>query len=232
MHSRFLAWTSIVIICLSLPAFQHSAFAQEEVVYPIEAHGLSQDEACKLAKSLINEGDLVFLEINNYIFQNIARLSASWTSHVGVILKNPGGDWVVAESTIPRSKITPFCTYVGRTRGSRLAIRRLYRPLMASELNLLVSATSQRLGVSYDTGFDYNSNKQFCSKFVYQAYLDATGLEIGRKETFADLRTAHPEIDITFAEVWFMGNIPWDRVTVTPASQYEDGDLFTVLESY
>lgn len=221
----------LTIICLFIPVFADYGYA-DSPTYPIEAHNLSDNEACELVKAHVQEGDIIFLAIDNYIFKNIARLSASWVSHVGIASKNTAGEWTVLESTIPRAKRTTLCNYLSRTKDARIAVRRLYRPLAAAELNTLQMAAEKRLGIAYDAGFDFNSDRQYCSKFVYESYLEATGLEIGRKETFDDLRKAHPEIDLTFAEVWFFGNIPWDRVTVTPASQYEDQDLFTVLESY
>lgn len=225
------AWGWLTIICLFIPAFANYGLASYPT-YPIEARGLSDEKACDLAKTHLVEGDLIFLAIDNYIFKNIARMSNSWVSHVGIATRNQAGEWTVLESTIPQAKRTPLCHYLARTKDARFAIRRLYRPLAAVESQAVIAFAEGKLGTGYDTGFNFNSDRQFCSKLVYQAYLDATGMEIGRKETFDDLRKAHPEIDYTFAEVWFFGNIPWERVTVTPASQYEDQDLFTIVESY
>lgn len=225
------AWFFLIAIALVLTSGLVFAEAPRHPDYR-EIHGLSKAEACAEAQKTVAAGDVLLTEINNYVFRNIARMTNSWTSHVGLVYRAEDGEWMVWESTMPRSKRSRLCDFLSRTNGSRFAIRRLNRELSASEFAALARSAEARLDIAYDTGFNYDSNKQFCSKFVYQVFLEATGLEIGKRETFQDLRDANPDVDLAFAEAWFFGGIPWERVTVTPASQYIDDDLATVLESF
>jgi hypothetical protein len=87
------------------------------------------------------------------------------------------------------------------------------------------------MGKLYHLGFKYESPRQFCSKFVYDAYRTATGIEIGTLESFSELLQKQPKTSLWFWRLWFFGVIPWSRITVTPASQMESLALDTVLES-
>jgi hypothetical protein len=87
------------------------------------------------------------------------------------------------------------------------------------------------MGKLYGLGFDYYSKRLYCSKFVYDVYQSALNIEVGKKETFKELIEANPEASKTFWRFWFFGFIPWKRITVTPASQYEDERLETAFEN-
>ena len=47
-------------------------------------------------------------------------------------------------------------------------------------------------------------------------------------ETFTDLLTGNPDAPLAFWQYWFFGRIPWDRVTVTPATQLQSELLDTI----
>ena len=176
-------------------------------------------------------GDLVFLQIDNYIFRQVGDASNSWVNHVGVIVGHDGQDYLVAESTIPRAKLTPLQQFIARSKDGRFAIRRLPQPLDAVQQTALYDQAVRRLGKYYHTGFKLESERQFCSKFVYEVYRDALGVNIGDVETFAELLHKNPQAKLGFWRVWFGGYIPWQRKTVTPASEYADPLLVTAYES-
>jgi hypothetical protein len=87
------------------------------------------------------------------------------------------------------------------------------------------------MGVAYDSGFRYDSRLQYCSKFVYDSYLEATGQPVGRLETFRDVLVENPRAPVGFWRAWFFGRIPWDRRCVTTVSQIRAPNLFTVFDS-
>lgn len=181
---------------------------------------------CQLLKSHLQSGDLVFLELDNYVFKQVALLTQSWTSHVGIAFYE-NHEWIVYESVIPFSKRTPLCDYMNKTKGDSFEVKRL-PGLTDVDIQSIKQSAESRLGIAYNIGFDYDSHRQFCSKFVYDVFKEALGLEVGQKETFQDLKNKNPNADLSKAEIWFLGNIPWDRVTVTPASVYEDPKLVFV----
>jgi len=181
---------------------------------------------CESIKKNIQSGDLVFLELDNYVFKQVAMLTKTWTSHVGIAFYEEN-EWFVYESVIPFSKRTPLCEYMNKTKGDSFEVKRL-PGLTQEDIQALKASAEARLGILYHTGFDYDSNREFCSKFAYDVFKEAVGLEIGKKETFQELRDKIPDASIIKVEIWFLGYIPWNRATVTPASVYEDPKLIFV----
>lgn len=95
----------------------------------------------------------------------------------------------------------------------------------------LHDAASRRMGTLYHLGFKYESPRQFCSKFVYDCYREALDVRIGRLETFRELLASNPDSPLWFWRLWFWGRIPWERRTISPASQLEDEQLVTIATS-
>lgn len=52
-----------------------------------------------------------------------------------------------------------------------------------------------------------------------------------RVQTFADLLQQQPGVDLSFWKVWYFGNIPWERATVTPASVLQSPQLQILFDS-
>jgi hypothetical protein len=195
--------------------------------------GKRRDRGWALAERVaphLQPGDILFLDIGNLLYREVAYASSSWTSHVGICFRDEGGNWVVAESTVPRSRIAPLERYLGKTADERIAVRRLRGGLEHEQVTRLRAAAEARLGRPYHLGFNFDSNWLFCSKFVYEVYREALGVEVGRMQAFRELFTAHPNPRLWFWRVWYFGSIPWGRRTLTPESQYSDPQLETVLE--
>lgn len=182
-------------------------------------------------RSILQEGDLIFLDIPFFLFRRVAASTKTWTSHVGIVFKNETGDWVVSESKIPFSKEVPLDAFLKRSAKGRFEIRRLNRSLSEQETTRLRTEAYFNHGYIYGLGFNLESKKLFCSKHVYQAY-QAVGVEVGEVQTFRNLLEDNPtSSDLTFWRAWFFGLIPWNRKTVTPASQLNDKKFFTVMKA-
>ncbi len=188
----------------------------------------SLDLTCAKVSSHLNEGDLIFLDIDSVIFEQVAVATQTWTSHVGIAVYEEG--WYVAESALLKSRKTPLCKYLSRTQDERFEVRRLKKYLSVSNLAILKDYLESQMGIFYDTGFDYDSSQLFCSKLVYDAFQNI-GIEVGQIKTFQTVLDENPNGGLTFWQVWFLGSIPWDRRTVTPKDQLVDDDFFTVLSS-
>ncbi len=63
-----------------------------------------------------------------------------------------------------------------------------------------------------------------------EVLLQATGVEVGRVETFQQLLAGAPQADVGFWRVWYFGSIPWQRETVTPASVLRTPGLHMVFD--
>jgi|SRR5579864_8772525 len=176
-------------------------------------------------------GDIVFIRISNFLYRRVAEATGSWISHVGLIDRQEEGEWLVAESTFPFSRYTPLTMFLRRSEKGKCAFMRLKTPPNSSTHSKLQAEARQRLRKMYHLGFDFDSRLQFCPKFVFEVYRDALGVDIGAVETFRDLLNKQPDSPKAFWKIWFLGQIPWDRRTVTPESQYRSELLEVVCEN-
>ena len=165
------------------------------------------------------------------IFTSVATTTQSWTSHVGIIVDYQQGDWIVAESGIPFVRKTPLRRFLDRSDDQRFSIRRLRtEPTDQQRHAMLVFADSQ-MGRVYSLGFDLEARKTFCSKFVRDVVYQGTGEQIGEIETFDHLLRRNPDAPLWFWRAWFFGFIPWQRTTVTPASELDSPLLRVVIQN-
>lgn len=191
---------------------------------------------CETAKASLREGDLVFLEIDKFLFREVAETSLSWTSHVGVaFLEN--NNWVVYESKIPISSVTGLCEFLQRSKNGRYAVTRLKGGLSDDQVSSMRVKAKSLLGYYYHQGFDFDGNRMFCSKFSFLVY-QAAGLEAGHLETFQQLFDGYPEGPakvalLGFWNRWYRAGlhpgVPFTRRTVTPASQLKDERFDVIL---
>jgi hypothetical protein len=177
----------------------------------------------------LKERDVIFTSIPNHLYQCVEKATNSPTSHVGVVFKCKG-KWFVAESRIPFSCYTPLVDFITRSRDNRYAIKRVKEGLTKVETEALKLQCERQMGRLYGLGFKFHSKRQFCSKFVYDAYKTALDIELGTLETFAELLRRNPKTSTKFWRLWYVGLIPWKRITITPESQYSDQKLVTIAE--
>ncbi len=174
-------------------------------------------------------GDVVFIRVSALPFKKVASATQSWTNHVGVVISVSGAEPLIGESTFPFSRATPLSRFVARSESSRIEVRRLNVPLSTQQQVAIFQAAQKRMGIFYDTGFSLKSKREFCSRYVREVLSEATGIEIGEVENFSALLTRNPKVDLVFWRVWFFGNIPWQRETVTPASLLQSSNLHSVF---
>ncbi|TDR81545.1 YebB family permuted papain-like enzyme [Paludibacterium purpuratum] len=209
----------IVALCLSTTAIG-------QVMNQVE-----HTSARELASQL-QVGDAVFIRVSALPFQKVASATQSWTNHVGVVIDISGREPIIGESTFPLSKTTPLSHFLERSEGGRIEVSRLNTPLTPQQKIAVMRAAQKRLGIFYDTGFDLHSKQQFCSRYVREVLDEATGTQVGQVETFSTLLARNPKTDLTFWRVWYLGNIPWQRETVTPASLLQSSKLHRVFDGY
>jgi hypothetical protein len=115
-------------------------------------------------------------------------------------------------------------------RVRRVEVSRLNTPLTTQQQASVVQAAQKRMGIFYDTGFNLHSKREFCSRYVREVLSEATGTHVGEVENFSTLLTRNPKVDLVFWRVWYFGNIPWQRETVTPASLLQSPSLHSVFD--
>jgi hypothetical protein len=195
---------------------------------------LSQQEAIMSlhhVESLLEPGDVLFTSIPNFLYRRVAKATGSVTSHVGIAFYDSDAGWLVAESAVPTVRYTPIADFISRSDKGWLVVRRMRGGLTFNQVTSLRHECNKRMGKLYHLGFHYSSSRQFCSKFVYETYLAALGVKIGTLESFLTLLNSLPDTPLLFWRLWFLGRIPWSRLTVTPASQFTSDKLETVWET-
>ncbi|MCZ4215067.1 YebB family permuted papain-like enzyme, partial [Escherichia coli] len=115
-----------------------------------------------------------------------------------------------------------------RQANQRYVINRLDAGLTEQQKQRIVEQVPSRLRKLYHTGFKYESSRQFCSKFVFDTYKEALCIPVGEIETFGELLNSNPNAKLTFWKFWFLGSIPWERKTVTPASLWHHPGLVLI----
>lgn len=181
---------------------------------------------------IYNTGDIVFTCIGSTLFKQVSAASSCWSNHVGVIIGHNGEDYIVAESRIPLSTTTTLQRFIDRSSQRRYAVRRVSGGLSDEQQAALTAQVPGRLHRLYHTGFDYNSSRQFCSKFVFDIYKEGPGISVGRVKTFKALLENNPGAKLGFWTLWFLGNIPWERETVTPESLWSHPGLDLIYNSH
>jgi len=172
--------------------------------------------------SIMRVGDLVFIRLRYPPFKAIASATGTWTNHVAVVTDIHRSGPIIAESRVPLSCRTTLNAYVRRSENGRVAVLRL--PCLL-EPERVRAAAYARLGRLYDTGFNVDSHRQFCSRFVHEVLKEACGKSLGEISTFGALLARQPNTDLRFWKLWYFGKIPWMRRTITPASLYFDPAL-------
>ena len=177
-------------------------------------------------------GDIVFTCIGTRLFGQISEASKCWSNHVGIIIGHNGMDYIIAESRVPLSTTTTLSRFIKRSSDNRYSVKRLRVGLTSAQKASLLDQVPSRLHKIYHTGFDYDSSRQFCSKFVFDIYKQALSINIGQVETFNQLLNQNPDAKLNFWKLWFLGTIPWERKTVTPASLWHHGALSLIYSSH
>jgi hypothetical protein len=177
-------------------------------------------------------GDLLFIRLRARPFVEAADVMMTWTNHVGVVLRTTGKEPIIAESVVPMSRLSQLSRVIDRSDHWRVSVKRLPEPLTLRQHARLEEAVRKRLGILYDGGFNLQSRRQFCSKFVREVMAEATGGQLGEIETMADLFHNNPDARVGFWKIWYLGRIPWERKTVTPVSVMLSPTLHTVFEGH
>ena len=217
----------VAAVCLSAIC----GCVQAQATNSVEAASTPRQTVSQLGRDL-NVGDVVFIHVSPLPFEKVSAATQSWVNHVGIVADVSGSEPIIAESTFPRSRTTTLSRFVKRSKYGQVAIARLDMPLTEQQRHEVSRASNRRLGIFYDTGFNLNSQRQFCSRFVREVLAEATGVTVGEVETFETLLNSNPHTDLAFWRLWYLGSIPWERKTVTPASLLNSYRLNVVFDGF
>ena len=178
----------------------------------------------------LRSGDMVFVAAPSSLYRRMARATGGKASHVGIVFEDPKAGWVVAESAVPVCRYRPLNKFLSRSDDDWFVVRRLKRELSPAEVAALRRACDARMGKWYHLGFKSESRRT-SSKFVYEVYREALGIDVGAVETFSELLRRNPQESPGFWKLWSLGRISWQRKTITPADLLQSERLRTVWHS-
>ncbi|MDO6592261.1 YiiX/YebB-like N1pC/P60 family cysteine hydrolase [Neptuniibacter sp. 1_MG-2023] len=188
------------------------------------------DQLEKEITNKVKEGDIIFISIDSFLYRQVAKGTGSWTSHVGFIVQE-NNQWYVLESAVPKVTRCPLRKFLSRTTNNEVSVMRVKEGLNQEQIDKLKYAAEEKMGIYYHLGFKYDSKRQFCSKFVHHIFKEALGIEIGKVQTLEALLQENPQASVNFWRCWYLGFVPWQRKTITPASQLNDPQLKTVFSA-
>lgn len=182
--------------------------------------------------SIVQPGDLIFIRVAYKAFTEVADATGTWTNHVGVVFSTDGKNPLIGESAFPFSRITTLSKFLARSEHRQIAVYRLTFSLSEEQIQRLQLAIDRRSGIFYDTGFNFRSNRQFCSRYAHEVIHEATGVSVGKIETFREMVANQPGIKLSFWKFWYLGQIPWERETMSPASLLQSPVLIPVFHGF
>lgn len=182
---------------------------------------------------LLREGDIIFARMAFPLCWWVSKTTgAGWEPHAGILFRDRKGEWMVAQSDLPVSDCISLKKFLARSDDGHVLVRRLRGGLSPEQTRRLRAAADSRMDKPYHFGFDYDDPRRtYCSKFVYDSFIEATGRRLGRVVTFRELLTANPDAPMGFWRIWFLGRIPWERRCLTTTSVMQSANLVTVFDS-
>ncbi|CAN5560419.1 YiiX family permuted papain-like enzyme [soil metagenome] len=161
-----------------------------------------------------HEGDIIFQSLpHGDLVDAIEGATHSPFSHVGVVLLDEQGKWVVIEA-IGSVHETPLLQWMQRGRGAGVAIYRLKREY-SSRLPEFKKYLLSFSGLPYDFDYEFSDRAIYCSELVFKAFRKTTGEEMGKTQQLGELDwKPHSE----FIQSVQGGTLPLDRLMITPVS--------------
>ncbi len=194
------------------------------IVVVLLATCFARDSRATLLEASPRSGDLVFHTSSSSQSEAIGLATGSTLTHVGLVVVRDGRPWVLEASR--RVTYTPLEQFVRRGVGGRASV---YRPSAAvfSDPDLaerLSGAAAPRIGRAYDTTFEWTKERMYCSELVYLVVRDATGVELGSPEPFANLDLTSAPVRRLIARRFGRGALPTGLV-LTPVAISRDRGL-------
>lgn len=140
----------------------------------------------------------------------IEGITESEYSHCGVVVRRNNQYYVKEAYGIVKD--TPLSDWVLRGRGYMFSAYRL-KDEHSGFTKRFLESLKKYIGLPYDSRYELDDEKIYCSELVYKAFLDATGKEIGKLQKLVVLYWQPFESIIRKYE---SGPPPLDRKMITP----------------
>lgn len=173
-------------------------------------------------------GDLIFQTSTSSQSEAIRLATNSEWSHVGMVMPDAKGNWVVWEAVQP-VKTTPLDAWIKRGVANRFKVMRLKNSeaLQDKELQAMRTIFAKWEGKNYDWHFGWSDETLYCSELVWKLYERAAGVKIGEPKALKQYQIGNPKV-AAIAEKRWGGKLPMEELMVAPQTLYESNLLQAV----
>jgi len=206
--------------------FSWSVLAKEDkVAEPFQkSHQFKEKQPSEL-----QFGDLVFQSSKSGQSYAIQLATNSKYSHVGMIYKKEGGEWMVLEAVQP-VKLTPLSKWITHGDGNEYVVRRLKNAseTITDEVEVQMKKDAEGyLGKNYDIYFDWSDKEIYCSELVWKLYHLSLNLELGKLRPLSDFDLTHPIVK-EIMKKRYGSDIPLGSMMISPGDMFDSKLLETV----
>lgn len=175
-------------------------------------------------------GDVLVQDIDpcGRLLRAVKGVSESHWCHCGVV-DRVDNKWVVCEAVGGGVRYTPLMHFLLRGDETHFAVYRL-ADQFKHQAEKFAQSCAQYLGRPYDSKYELDDEKIYCSELVYKAYLSATGDTLVNTQELGDLNWENYVDDIKhYSESDDLGAV-LEREVVTPVALTYSPRLQKVLE--
>ena len=172
------------------------------------------------------EGDFVFQNLSGLLTEIIAAVTESPYSHCGIVVKKNDKFYVL--EAIGPVKETPLNEWVARGYAQKITLIR-FKEKYQSQIKPIVVEAYKYKGLPYDSRYEWDDEKIYCSELIYKAVLGATGLKIANFVELKDLNWQPYEKYIRYLDG---GGLPLERKMVMPVSIVESESFDVVYSNF
>ncbi len=157
------------------------------------------------------EGDVLFQSLPRQALSiAIEGATDSPWSHCGIVAQEDG-QWFVYEAYGHVQRVT-LREFWRRSRRNRFAVHR-WREEERRHISGVLAQVKLRMGLPYDSRYEMDDEKLYCSELIYKAFLAVTGRPLGELVKLGDLNWQPHRALIEQLEG---GPVPVNRMMITP----------------
>ena len=147
------------------------------VAYPFRSMLVEVMTATKAPVEDVREGDVIFQTSLSQQSPLIKMGTRSTITHCGVVVMKDGKPYVL--ETQKTLVLTPLKKFIARGKDGKYWHKR-------PKLDNIKIKYSSYLGKPYDLAFKFDNGKFYCSKLIYDVYLNQLGIELCKPKAIDD----------------------------------------------